>query len=95
MQGLEWAFTMQCNFDSMLIDSCLSVVDLDVRYFHNGATKHITSQCNLFYFTSMNPHRKWQNHGPTTHLIQLRELDKVFLNLLTTLPLHYYMHCMC
>ena len=42
VQDSEWAFTMQCNFDSMLSDSCMFVVDLGVWYFDNGATKHIT-----------------------------------------------------
>ena len=30
VQDSEWAFTMQCNFDSSLTESCMSVVDMDV-----------------------------------------------------------------
>ena len=44
VQDSKWAFPMQCNFDSLLNDSCMSIVDLDVWYFDSGATKHITLQ---------------------------------------------------
>ena len=48
VQDTEWAFSVQCSYDPLLHDSCMSAVDSDVWYFDNGATKHITSQRNLF-----------------------------------------------
>ena len=44
----EWAFIVECNFDSSAHDACMIVAYLDVWYFDSGASKHITSHCDLF-----------------------------------------------
>ena len=48
VQDAEWAFTVQCNYNPLLHDACMSIVDSDLWYFDSGATKHITSQRNMF-----------------------------------------------
>ena len=40
-QDAKWAFTVQCNY------ICMFVLDSDLWYFECGATKHITSKCNI------------------------------------------------
>ena len=48
VQDSEWAFIVQCSYNPLLHDACMSVVDSDLWYFDSGATKHITSQRNMF-----------------------------------------------
>ena len=48
MQESEWAFAMQCSYDPSLHDVCMSIADSHVWYFDSGATKHITSQRDMF-----------------------------------------------
>ena len=43
VQDLEWAFPIQSNYNPLLHDACMSVVDYVLWYFDNGPTKHITS----------------------------------------------------
>ena len=42
VQDAEWAFTVQCSYNPLLHDACMSIVDFDLWYFDSGATKHIT-----------------------------------------------------
>ena len=53
VQNEEWAFTTVCSFDPCSFEQCMFVVQSNVWYFDNGATKHITSQRN--FFTSLEP----------------------------------------
>ena len=55
VQDIDWAFNAQCNYDPLLHDSCMSVVDSDVWYFDSGTTKHITSQRSLFTYLESAP----------------------------------------
>ena len=48
VQESEWAFVVQCSYDPSLHDVCMSVADSHVWYFDSGATKHITSQRDMF-----------------------------------------------
>ena len=76
VQDIEWTFSVQCNYDPLLYDSCMSVVDSYVWYFDSGATKHITSQCILFTLLSL-PLKGILPHVPITPHILLRELDRL------------------
>ena len=48
VHDVGWAFIVECNFDSFAHDACITVADMDVRYFDSGASKHITSHRDLF-----------------------------------------------
>ena len=76
VQDTEWAFSVQCSYDTLLHDSCMSVVDSDVWYFDSGATKHITSQRSLF--TSLEYALKGNTItcAITPHIL-FRELDRL------------------
>ena len=55
VQDADWAFIVQCSYDPLLHDSCMSVVDMDVWYFDSGATKHIISQRSFFTLIEFSP----------------------------------------
>ena len=48
VQESEWVFVVHCSYDPSLHDACMSVADSHVWYFDSGATKHITSQRDMF-----------------------------------------------
>ena len=50
VQDTEWAFNVHCNYNPFVHDACMSVADSQVWYFDSGATKHITSQRDIFSF---------------------------------------------
>ena len=47
---VKWAFNVVSNYNFSANDACMTVVDIHVWYFDNGASKHITSYHNLFSF---------------------------------------------
>ena len=48
VQDAEWAFSVQCSYNPSLQDACFSATDLHVWFFDSGASKHITSQRDMF-----------------------------------------------
>ena len=50
VQDTEWAFNVHCSYNPSVHDACMSVADSQVWYFDSGATKHITSKCDIFSF---------------------------------------------
>ena len=48
VQDAEWPLSVHCSYNPSLHDACMSIVDSHVWYFDSGATKHITSQCDMF-----------------------------------------------
>ena len=47
-QDADWAFTVHCSYNPLLHDTCMSIMDSHVWYFDSGASKHITSQRDMF-----------------------------------------------
>lgn len=51
-QDANWEFSVHCSYNPLLQDTCMFVVDSHVWYFDSGASKHITSERDMF--TSFN-----------------------------------------
>ena len=72
----------KCTYDPSLHDSCKFIVDLDMWYFASHATKHITSQHSF-------------SISLDSTLVEVKELDRLFLLLQMVAPSLFMMLCMC
>ena len=57
VQDADWAFSVTCSYNPSLHGICMSIVDSHVWYFDSGASKHITSQHDMFTSLEIIPTR--------------------------------------
>ena len=94
VQDANWAFSVQCCYNPLPHDACFTIAELHVWYFDSGASKHITSQHDMFSSLKSAPAQTILSCLQITPLIQLKELETLYLLLVMVAHSHFWMHCM-